>query len=195
MPITKERLIRLVNTAASLEATLLTTTQSTLTELQRAARGQLRLDQLIQHLTEINSGMEGIIYRESRVILEETLHWRLTHRRNERARLYQQERRGRTLNPQPIPQAKPFTLNTQQRQQTLEDIPSLSKREFIRTLEREFDMTTEEALAHSDRLDRLAAEPSADAQPQAQPGDPDADRFIEDSDDFAPPEADPEADA
>ena len=100
MPIEKERLISLLNAAAHIQDTLGTLITSTLNTVARAYAGSISDREALQSIEYLLQGHEYSIMADVVVITREQTHWRLTHRKAERNKLYQERRRREEGTPQ-----------------------------------------------------------------------------------------------
>lgn len=93
MPITKERLLSLVNAGESIELIYSTTCQTILDNCLRARRGEQSKDDALDIIEQIVTAYEVQIFPASRALFKERTWYNLTHRRAEREAAYQNRRR------------------------------------------------------------------------------------------------------
>jgi hypothetical protein len=92
MPLTKERMFSLIEAGLSLEREYMSITNSIL-RIIRDARETETFEPALDDIASLCGAAEAVIVRESKILAEERLWWKYTHKRNESERLRQEARR------------------------------------------------------------------------------------------------------
>lgn len=198
MPIEKERLISLVNAAIQIQLAYDFNCKAVLQIALDAQKGKVDKNEALEEIITLTAGHEFHIMKEMMLIDREQNKWRLTHKKNERNRLWLERKRRA----EGVPSRKPPSAALERSQ------PSISTANYLREME-QLGVSMEDAVRYAEEQQQeepenptdFSGSPSQEAEEDADSSDTnssDSDDFppsqvhFEDSDEFALPEPDEE---
>lgn len=193
MPIEKERLISLVNAAIQIQLAYDFNCKAVLQIALDAQKGKVDKNEALEEIITLTAGHEFHIMKEMMLIDREQNKWRLTHKKNERNRLWLERKRRA----EGVPSRKPPSAALERNQ------PSISTANYLREME-QLGVSMEDAVRYAEEQQQeevteepaktTTGSPSQEAEEDADSSEsddfPPSKVHFEDSDEFALPEPD-----